>query len=195
MKLQSNDIIDGQPIDPRFAFGKPDPNDHMALSDNLSPQLAWSDVPAATRSYALLCVDPDVPSVADDVNQEGKSLSADLARVDFHHWVMIDIPSSVDELSTGSCSDGVTPGGKKNPNGPEGARQGLNDYTSFLEGAGEMEGRYFGYDGPCPPWNDELLHHYNFTLFALDVEKLDVADPFDGPAVVAAMRDHILDQA
>jgi len=194
MQLISNDLVDDAPISPRLAFGKPDPEQHMALSDNLSPHLAWQDVPEGTRSFVVLCVDPDVPSVADDVNQEGKTLPADMPRVDFYHWVMIDIPADVTELATGQCSDGVTAGGKQRPVGPAGARQGLNNYTQFMAGT-EMEGRYFGYDGPCPPWNDERLHHYHFTVYALDVERLDIDGEFDGPAVVEAMQDHVLGQA
>lgn len=195
MRMKSNDLNDGAAIDARFAFGRPDAEEHMALSDNLSPHLAWDDVPDGTRSFAVLCVDPDVPGVADDVNQEGKSLPADLDRVDFYHWVMIDVPASVTELTTGQCSDGVTLGGKRQPSGPAGCRQGLNNYTQFLAGAEGMAGKYFGYDGPCPPWNDERLHHYHFTVYALDVDRLDVSGEFDGPAVVEAMQGHILDQA
>ncbi|HKL50375.1 MAG TPA: YbhB/YbcL family Raf kinase inhibitor-like protein [Wenzhouxiangellaceae bacterium] len=194
MRLDSSDITDGQPISPRFAFGKPDQQNHMALSDNLSPHLAWSDVPAGTRSFAVLCVDPDVPSEADDVNTEGKTLPADMPRVDFFHWVMVDVPSDVVELATGECSDGVTEGGKRSPPGPAGARQGMNNYTQFMQGSG-LEGRYFGYDGPCPPWNDALLHRYRFTVYALDVDKLDLDDEFDGPAAREAMEGHVLDQA
>lgn len=195
MKLVSNDLSDGAPIDARFAFGKPDPEQHMTFADNLSPHLAWTDAPAGTRSFALLCVDPDVPSVADDVNQEGKTLPADMPRVDFYHWVMVDVPASVQALATGSCGQGVVKGGKQAPPGPPGARQGLNNYTQFLAGAGDMDGRYFGYDGPCPPWNDARLHHYRFTIYALDVETLDVADPFDGPAVIDALHGHVLAEA
>lgn len=195
MKLESHDIQDGQPIDPRFAFGKPDPSEHMQLADNLSPHLAWSDVPEGTRSFAILCVDPDVPADAADANQEGRTLPADAPRVDFFHWVIINLPADLRELQTGECCDGVTVKGKQNPPGPRGARQGLNTYTRFMAGAPEMAGQYFGYDGPCPPWNDERLHHYHFTVYALDVPTLDVADPFDGEDVRRAMNGHVLDQA
>jgi Raf kinase inhibitor-like YbhB/YbcL family protein len=58
-----------------------------------------------------------------------------------------------------------------------------------------MEGSYHGYDGPCPPWNDELIHEYHFKLYALDVESLNLPDPFGGPDVLKAMEGHILDQA
>ena len=194
MRLDSNDLSNGQPIAPEFAFGKLDDEQPMALSENISPHLIWSDAPTGTRSFAILCVDPDVPSVADDVNQPGKTIPASLPRVDFFHWVMIDIPAEVTELSRGECGQGVTVGGKSSPPGPTGSRQGLNNYTQFMAG-GDMQGEYFGYDGPCPPWNDERLHHYHFTVYALDVEKLDLADGFDGPSVVQAMQGHILAQA
>ena len=39
--------------------------------------------------------------------------------------------------------------------GARGARQGINDYTGWFAGDADMAGNYFGYDGPCPPWNDE----------------------------------------
>ncbi|MEM7053642.1 MAG: YbhB/YbcL family Raf kinase inhibitor-like protein [Pseudomonadota bacterium] len=194
MRLISKDLTDGQPIASKFAFGKLDDQAPMALSDNISPQLAWQNAPEGTKSFVLLCVDPDVPSVADDVNQAGKTIPVDLPRVDFYHWVMIDIPAHVTELAQGECGRGVEVGGKQQPPGPAGSRQGLNDYTRFMAG-GEMAGQYFGYDGPCPPWNDERLHHYHFIVFALDVERLELADEFDGPAVRDAMKDHILGQA
>ncbi|TVS12624.1 MAG: YbhB/YbcL family Raf kinase inhibitor-like protein [Wenzhouxiangella sp.] len=195
MKLISHDLNDQQPIPPRFAFGKLAEDAPMALSDNVSPHLAWRDAPAGTRSFAIVCVDPDVPSRADDVNQEGKVLPADMPRVDFFHWVMVDVSPDITELATGSCGEGITPGGKKNPPGPEGARQGINDYTSFMAGDAEMAGQYFGYDGPCPPWNDELLHRYVFTVYALDVDQLDLPDAFTGADALKAMQGHILDQA
>ncbi len=195
MQLQSRDISEGASIDPRFAFARPDPESHMALSDNLSPHLAWSGAPEGTRSFAIVCMDPDVPSEADDVNQEGKTLPADMPRVDFCHWAMIDIPTDVTELATGECCEGVTPKGKQSPPGPAGARQGLNDYTNFLAGDPDMAGHYFGYDGPCPPWNDERLHHYAFTVYALNTERLDLPESFTGHDVVEAIEGHVLDQA
>lgn len=194
MKLTSHSIRDGEPIAGEFAFGKPHPNERMALAANRSPHLAWEDVPEGTRSFAVLCVDPDVPGEADDVNQEGRELPEDMPRVDFYHWVMVDVPAELRELKAGSCSDGVEPGGKRNPPGPPGARQGLNDYTQFMEGT-KMAGKYFGYDGPCPPWNDLRLHHYIFRVLALDVERCDVAGEFTGPDVLKAVEGHVLDEA
>lgn len=194
MQLHSSDITDQQPIDPRFAFGKQDAEQHMELSDNLSPHLRWTDAPDHTRSFVILCIDPDVPSIADDVNQEGKSIPADLDRVDFCHWSLVDLAPTISELATGECSQGVTVGGKKTPPGPAGSRQGLNDYTQFMAGS-EMEGQYRGYDGPCPPWNDERLHHYIFTVYALDIDRLELPEAFTGHDVARAIEGHILGQS
>ena len=58
-----------------------------------------------------------------------------------------------------------------------------------------MQGDYYGYDGPCPPWNDEIVHHYVFTLYALDVAKLRLDGRFTAADVVRAMAGHVLDQA
>jgi phosphatidylethanolamine-binding protein (PEBP) family uncharacterized protein len=55
-----------------------------------------------------------------------------------------------------------------------------------------MEGDYYGYDGPCPPWNDSLVHHYVFTVYAVDLERLPVEGAFTGPAALAAMEGHAL---
>ncbi len=195
MKLVSNDIRNHQPIPTRLAFGKPDQKSHMTLSDNLSPHLEWADFPDGTRSFALLCIDPDVPSEVDDVNQEGKTLPSEMPRVDFCHWAMVDIPTSVTGLATGQCSNGVTPGGKKNPPGPEGSRQGLNNYTQFMAGDPDMGGEYFGYDGPCPPWNDERMHRYVFTVYALDVDRLELPEKFTAEDVKKAIDGHVLASA
>ena len=58
-----------------------------------------------------------------------------------------------------------------------------------------MAGNYFGYDGPCPPWNDTIVHHYVFTLYALDCEKCQVTRTFKGSDVIAAISGHVLAQA
>ena len=58
-----------------------------------------------------------------------------------------------------------------------------------------MKGHYFGYDGPCPPWNDSIRHRYVFTLFALDIARLAVDGAFTGQQVRAAIAGHVLAQA
>lgn len=199
MKLWSDSFKDGSAIPAEFAFGAIDPAQHVSLSANKNPHLAWSGWPAGTKSLALICHDPDVPSRGDDVNQEGKTVPADLPRVDFFHWVMVGIRPQIAAIEVGEFSDGVSPRGKAGPEivgGPiPGARHGRNDYTGWFAADPEMAGDYYGYDGPCPPWNDARLHHYVFTIYALDVERLLLEGGFTGAEARAAMAGHVLDQA
>lgn len=195
MKLTSESFDNNQRIPPEFAFCAPDPKSHVTLSGNRNPQFAWSELPAGTKSLALICHDYDVPSRPDDVNKEGRTIPASLPRVDFFHWILIDIDPNSGPIRAGEFSDGVTARGKKGPEGPRGTRQGLNDYTMWFASDKEMSGNYFGYDGPCPPWNDTIAHHYLFTLYALDIARLDVSGTFKGADVRNAIRGHVLDQA
>jgi len=195
MKLTSSSFADGQKIPGEFAFCIPDAAHHVCLGKNLNPQLAWLDAPAGTRSFAVICCDPDVPSKGDDVNQEGRVVPASLPRVDFFHWVLIDLPVAVNALKEGEFSSDVTPRGKPGPQAAHGARQGINNYTDWFAGDHDMRGDYHGYDGPCPPWNDEIVHHYVFTVFALDIDSLPLTGKFGGPEVRAAMQGHILAEA
>jgi hypothetical protein len=183
----------GQPIPETFAFGVPGTEGPMDFGQNLSPAIRWSGAPAGTKSYAIICHDPDVPSKVDDVNQEGRTVPKDLPRVDFYHWVLVDVPASLSGLGEGADSNKVTPGGK-DPGPTDHGKRGINNYTQFLAGMEGMAGEYAGYDGPCPPWNDELVHRYIFTVYALDVPSLDLPEKFDGPAAVEAMQGHILAQ-
>lgn len=195
MKLTSSSFSHNQRIPAEFAFCAPDTKTHATLSHNRNPELSWSDLPAGTRSLALICHDCDVPSKPDDVNQEGRSIPATLPRVDFYHWVLVDLDPAAGPIKAGEFSDGVTPRGKKGPEGPRGTRQGINDYTMWFGSDKDMSGNYFGYDGPCPPWNDTIPHHYVFTLYALDVAKCAVAGNFKGSDVLAAIKGHVLGQA
>lgn len=195
MQLTSSSFSDGQPIPGRCAFGTPHAEQHVQLSDNRNPQLAWQEAPEGTRSFVLLCIDGDAPSVGDDVNQEGRSVPANLARADFVHWVMVDIPPDCQNIDEGACSQGVTPAGKQTPSGPAGARQGINDYTGWFAGDAEMGGTYRGYDGPCPPWNDERPHRYCFELLALDLDRCPVDGDFTATEVRAVIAGHVLASA
>lgn len=199
MKFWSDSFKDGAAIPGDFAFCVIDPKTHVKLSANRNPHLAWSDLPAGTKSLALICCDSDVPSRGDDVNQEGKTVPLDLPRVDFFHWVMVDIPADISAVGAGSFADGVTPRGKAGPQiagSPlTDARHGLNDYTGWFAGDADMGGDYFGYDGPCPPWNDAMVHKYVFTLYALDMARVPVEGKFTGAQVREAIKGHVLGQA
>jgi hypothetical protein len=195
MKLRSDSFKHGTPIPSEFAFGKPGDSSPCELSANRNPHLAWIEVPEGTKSFALICVDPDVPSKGDDVNQDDREVPADLLRVDFVHWLLANISADVREIAAGSCSDGVTARGKRTPAGPAGSVQGMNDYSGWFAGDVDMGGDYLGYDGPCPPFNDALLHKYLFRLFALDVAKLELPPKFGMGELHRAMHGHVLAEA
>lgn len=195
MKLTSDSFRDMGAIPGRCAFGIPDAKTHVALSENRNPHLAWSDLPAGTRSLVLICHDRDVPSKGDDVNQEGRTIPASLPRVDFFHWVLVDLKPDGGPIREGEFSSGITARGKKGPEAPRGTRQGLNDYTGWFASDKDMAGDYFGYDGPCPPWNDEIVHHYVFTLYALSADRCPVEGKFRGPDVLKAIQPHVLGSA
>ena len=195
MKVWSNSFSDKDWMPPRLAFCSIDPKNKVAMSDNRNPHLAWSGVPSGAKSLAVVCHDYNVPSKGDDVNQEGRSVPADLPRVDFYHWLLIDLPVTRTEIAEGEFSSGITARGKSGPGSIDGSRQGINDYTPWFASDAEMSGKYFGYDGPCPPWNDTIVHNYVFTVYALDVARLPIEGDFTGPELLEAMKGHILDQA
>lgn len=77
----------------------------------------------------------------------------------FWHWTVANIPAGVTELKTGASPHGL----------PEGAVEGRTDYGAP------------GFGGAAPP-PGHGPHRYVFTVFAVDVEKLDVT-PDDSGAV------------
>ena len=195
MELTTTSFSDGGVIPDRYALARPIRGGPVALSDNINPQLSWDYVPEATQSFAIICHDPDAPSKPDDVNQPDREVPADLPRVDFFHWVAADLPADVRSIDEGEFSTGAVPHGKQVAVGPHRCHQGLNDYTGWFSGDPEMEGNYYGYDGPAPPWNDSIVHRYVFTVHALDVERVDIQADFSGHDLRAALDGHVLADA
>lgn len=68
---------------PAFNEGSRIPERYTGDGDNLSPPLEWTDVPPGTRSFALVCEDPDAPSGT------------------FRHWGVAGIPADQRELPEG----------------------------------------------------------------------------------------------
>ena len=189
MKIRSDSFENGARIDAQYAAGART-DEGVGFGGNRNPHLAWSEVPDGTQSFALLCIDPDVPTDA-----APHPIPRDQSRTDFIHWVMVDIPTDVTEIDAGTCSDGFEKGGKPAPTGPTGAKQGINSYTAYFEGNPPMAGTYRGYDGPYPPPHDERMHRYAFRVFALDVARLEVGDDFEAGHVLRAMQGHVLGEA
>ena len=191
MQLRSDSFEHRGPLAAEFALGAPG-----GFGGNRNPHLAWDDAPAGTRSFVLMCIDTDAPTDPATVGRDDMEIPVDQPRTEFVHWVVVDIPPDVREIAAGSCSDGVTRGGKRSPHGPDGARQGLNDYTGWFAGDDSgLRGDWFGYDGPYPPANDVRLHRYFFRLFALDVAALDVPPRFTAADAFQAMHGHVLAEA
>ncbi|MDH4051756.1 MAG: YbhB/YbcL family Raf kinase inhibitor-like protein [Rubrivivax sp.] len=198
MELWSDSWTNGDRIPERYAAGRLLPEGEggeVAFGANLNPHLAWRDVPDGALSMVLICHDFDVPSDGRDVNRSDREVPADLPRVDFFHWVLIDLPPRPTVIAEGEYSTGFTVGGKPGPATASGARQGLNDYTRWFAEDPERAGPYFGYDGPFPPFNDSLVHHYVFTLYALNIARLPVDGAFTGSDVRAALAGHVLGEA
>jgi Raf kinase inhibitor-like YbhB/YbcL family protein len=71
---------------PAFRDGERLPKRYSCDGEDLSPPLAWSDVPEVTRSFAIFCDDPDAPGGT------------------FHHWAMYDIPKTTRDVPEGFAS-------------------------------------------------------------------------------------------
>ena len=187
MKIWSDSFEHRSRIPAEFAMGAPD-----GFGGNRNPHLAWDGAPQGTRSFALLCIDTDAPTDASLAGRDDFEIPVAHPRGDFVHWVLVDLPATTRSIEAGSCSDGISKRGKQAPAGPEGTRQGLNDYTGWFAGDADMGGDYFGYDGPYPPPNDLRLHRYFFRLFALDVDRLELPQRFTAADVFHAMHAHVL---
>jgi hypothetical protein len=193
MWIRSDDFTDGEEIPEQNALCVIDPDTRVTFASNVNPHLEWGDVPEGVQSFALLVIDVDAPSSRDDVNQEDREVPEDLPRGDFSHWVLVDLDRDTTTLRRGAYCDGVTHRGKSGLSG--GPTEGVNDYTGWFAGDPDMEGTYRGYDGPAPPWNDSLVHHYQFTIYALDVESLGLSGDFTAEDVKRAAEGHTLGSA
>jgi hypothetical protein len=183
----------GQTIPPQYAFCVPAAQGHTAPGLDINPRISWSKGPAGTKSYAIIATDPDVPTIRTDMNQEGKTVAAAIPRRTFYHWILVDISPRVRSLAKGADSASRVARGKPATPSKAGVK-GLNDYTAAMAGNEQMKGAYYGYDGPCPPWNDEVVHHYHFTVYALSVPSLNLSGAFGGAEAMAALQGKVLAQ-
>lgn len=180
-------IEPGARINDRFTFCRPDTSGGTKPSENISPAISWANPPAGTKSLALIVVDTDVPASFDKANRPGEYIEPAAPRQNFYHWVLVNIPATVSGILEGKDSSGITEGGK-----PYGLREygmnGQNDYIKVFPG-----GQYGGYDGPCPPWNDQRIHNYHFRIYALDIPSIQLPQPFNGTQVEILLKSHILE--
>jgi Raf kinase inhibitor-like YbhB/YbcL family protein len=66
-----------------FKDGELIPDKYSGYGENVSPDLAWTQVPEGVRSFVLICRDPDAPGST------------------FYHWVAFNISDTLRQLSEG----------------------------------------------------------------------------------------------
>ena len=185
----------GQMMPTKFAFCVPAAQGHTTAGPNISPPISWSKGPAATKSYAIILHDTEAPAEQrEKMNKEGETLTTAVPRRNFFHWILVDIPANVTSLPEGAESTARVPRGKPATPAAGGGVRGLNDFTKVMAANEAMKGQYYSYDGPCPPWNDEAVHRYHFTVYALSVPTLNLGKEFDAAAATAAIKDKVLAQ-
>ena len=135
-----------------FNQGDMIPARYTCDGQNISPSLQWNGAPENTKSFALIADDPDAPAGT------------------WVHWVMYDIPATVNSL-------------------PENVPK--SEEVSGLGKNGKNTSRHFGYDGPCPPGG---THRYYFKLYALDA-MLNLKPGTTKEELLKAMKGHVLAEA
>ena len=133
-KLSSNELKDNDTLPNAQVY-----NGYGCKGGNVSPQLKWVNPPENTKSFAIVCHDPDAP------RSNG-----------WYHWLVINIPKNVNSINQGEKISSAT--------------ETVTDFETT------------GFGGACPPVGHGI-HHYNFTVYALDVETLDVKQT-DKPLLV-----------
>jgi Raf kinase inhibitor-like YbhB/YbcL family protein len=77
LRIESSAFADNQTIPQRYT----------CEGEDISPPLAWSGAPEGTKSFALLCDDPDAPAGT------------------WHHWALFDLPATADRLEEAHPTD------------------------------------------------------------------------------------------
>lgn len=134
-----------------FSNGAVIPQLHTCDGADLSPTIEWHGEPSGTRSYALIVDDPDAPAGT------------------WNHWLLWDIPTSVQAIAQGFRHGRVGVSGK-------------NDFGKL------------GYGGPCPP-RGHGSHRYYFRLHALDIDELGLNEGATRKNLDQALTGHILQTA
>ena len=91
--------------------------------------------------------------------------------VGFWHWLLMDIPASCTSLPGGAGTPGKT---------VPGSVLGYTDYGSP------------GFGGAAPPPGP--AHHYQFNVYALDVDTIGLGESATGAMLMFSMNGHVLDQ-
>jgi Raf kinase inhibitor-like YbhB/YbcL family protein len=86
------------------------------------------------------------------------------------HWIVVDLPADLPFMTEGASGTAMMPAGSRELLGTD---------------------KSAGYHGPVPPVGSGV-HPYEFTLWALDVETLDVAEDAGLAGLAKAAEGHVL---
>ncbi|EFQ63250.1 YbhB/YbcL family Raf kinase inhibitor-like protein [Pseudomonas sp. FP597] len=139
--VQSSSVQDGHFRQRQFA------NVFGCTGKNLSPEISWSGAPPDTQSFVVTLYDPDAPTGSG-----------------WWHWVLANVPATVNELKEGAGSVGGT----------------LPAGTLQIRGDNGMP----GYLGACPP--EGQTHNYVIAVYAMKTDKLTLP-PTVTPAMLGFM--------
>jgi len=134
-----------------FMNGARIPREHTCEGADVSPALSWRGAPLGTKSFALIVDDPDAPNRT------------------WNHWLLWNIPTSVESL-----------------------REGFEPGQVGVSGANDFGAK--GYGGPCPP-PGHGVHRYFFRLYALDTDSLGLAEGASRAGLDAALEGHVIEKA
>ena len=104
MVLKGGDVMALEIKSPAFNEGDLMNAKYTCKGEDLSPALNWSGAPEGTKSFALICDDPDAPFMT------------------WVHWVIYDIPANVTELGEGLSKEKTL---------SNGAKQGITDFRKI----------------------------------------------------------------
>lgn len=141
LTLTSNSFVDGGMFPPKYTCD----------GANISPPLGWSGAPSGAKTFALINDDPDAPGG------------------DWVHWVVWNIPATVQSLKEGM---------PKEAKFGDGTRQGTTDFGDI------------GYGGACPPSG---VHRYFFKLYALDTI-LELPPTTKKAQLLSSIKGHVLEE-
>ena len=164
-------IVHKKPIPEKYALCKATDDGKSKKGTNVRPALSWSGAPKDTKSFVVTMFDPDVPADFTHAGKDGITIASNAKRQVFYHWSLADIPKKFNSL----------PGGDREITIAMPAANDLKGYADIHE-----------YGGPCPPWNDERLHHYHFEVRALDVKSLRLPENATAKQVRAEAMKHTL---
>lgn len=157
---------------------------------NNHPGLRWSNAPPNAKSFAIIMLDRDAPSINPiGAFQSHRRHWNGVSRRPSIHWAVVDIPANAREiLASAGGTANAGHGFKTTAPG----RSGVTDFSFTVAAVARGIG-HVGYLGPCPAPDDPIAHRYEFHVFAVDTERLDLpSNWFNGRSALHELRGRAL---